>query len=75
MKVTTGNDPTQKTLVEDEVEVENEILCMIENVCQSINITNRTHKFLMLPEMELKVDDLHNQKTLLSLTEGLIYVT
>ena len=58
MKVTTGNDPTQKTLVE--VEVENEILCMIENVCQSINITNRTHKFLILPEMELKVDDLHN---------------
>lgn len=60
MKVTTGNDPTQKTLVEDEVEVENEILCMIENVCQSINITNRRHKFLILPEMELKVDDLHN---------------
>ena len=60
MKVTTGNDSTQKTLVEDKVEVENEILCMIENVCQSINITNRTHKFLILPEMELKVDDLHN---------------
>ena len=60
MKVTTGNDSTQKTLVEDEVEVENEILCMIENVCQRINITNRTHKFLILPEMELKVDDLHN---------------